>query len=50
MAYAVNHDVVKSMDALETATEVEPTHSGRGSNTASCTTAFGRSTPRRMKL
>lgn len=26
MAYAVNHDVVKSMDALETATEVEPTH------------------------
>jgi hypothetical protein len=26
MAYAVNHDVVRSMDALETATEVEPTH------------------------
>ena len=26
MAYAVNHDVVKSMDALETATDVEPTH------------------------
>ena len=26
MAYAVNHDVVKSMDALETATAVEPTH------------------------
>ena len=26
MAYAVNHDVVRSMDALETATAVEPTH------------------------
>ncbi len=26
MAYAVNHDVVKSMDALETATAVEPAH------------------------
>src|ERR1700741_1790160 len=26
MAYAVNHDVVKSMVALETAAEVEPTH------------------------
>jgi hypothetical protein len=26
MAHAVNYDVVKSMDALETATEVEPTH------------------------
>ncbi len=26
MAYAVNHDVVKSMDALETAMDVEPTH------------------------
>jgi hypothetical protein len=26
MAYAVNHDVAKSMDALETATEVEPAH------------------------
>ena len=26
MAYAVNHDVVKSMDALETAAEVAPTY------------------------
>ena len=26
MAHAVNYDVVKSMDALETATTVEPTH------------------------
>src|SRR5258708_3638690 len=26
MAYAVNYDVVKSMDALETAAEVDPTH------------------------
>jgi hypothetical protein len=26
MAYAVNHDVVKAMDALETATAVEPMH------------------------
>lgn len=26
MAYAVNYDVMKSMDALETAAEVDPTH------------------------
>src|SRR6267142_2597645 len=26
MAYAVNYDVYKSMDALETATELDPTH------------------------
>ena len=26
MAYAVNYDVTKSLDALETATEVEPDH------------------------
>jgi tetratricopeptide (TPR) repeat protein len=26
MAYAVNYDVVKSMDALETATAIEPAH------------------------
>ena len=26
MAYAVNYDVVKSIDALETATELDPTH------------------------
>src|SRR5258707_12048884 len=26
MAYAVNYDVMKSMDALETAAEIDPTH------------------------
>ena len=49
MAYAMNCDVYKSMDALEEAVALDPAISGRSSSMRSCTTGCACSTARKRR-